>query len=226
MIPQEQLDQWQELCEKATAGKWVGIPIVRDDILVRVEVGHYVDGGFFTLAEVRTWEGPESDAAFIAEARQALPQLLAEVVRLNNREIGWNLAFARVSQENKRLREENERLKLDYIEAKNPGIDREEVRRKMIDLDLLETRLTTDAPSLVSVAEAASLLPGLVAECRRLRQQRDEAQEDRNKAEMRLGELVIGMERAVANRFHKYLSIGASAELAQGPAQIQAKPDS
>lgn len=77
------LEKLKELCAKATNRPWqYRIPAGRDMIFSVGELRGPV-------AEVRSWS-PGDDAAFIVAAREALPELIAEV---------------------ERLREENDRLK-------------------------------------------------------------------------------------------------------------------
>lgn len=71
-----QLDAWQALCDGATPGPWE--PTV---------MGGVLDADFCSIAFEHSEEGiapgfRDSDASFIAEARFAMPILIAEVRRL------------------------------------------------------------------------------------------------------------------------------------------------
>lgn len=84
MITPEDLAKWQELCTAATPGPWV---------YKTSEFGEYTDSGFreerivapegdFVLADACNLY--DTDAAFIAAAREAMPRLIAEVQRCHS----------------------------------------------------------------------------------------------------------------------------------------------
>lgn len=76
-IPDEQRERWRQLSEKIVSGEWTVVGPHRTRLVTEFAGGHY------TVARCAiTPDIPESmaraNAEFIAEARQAVPALLAE----------------------------------------------------------------------------------------------------------------------------------------------------
>lgn len=79
MITQRKLDEWRELADAATPGKW-GARLDVFAVMHPVFAGHRIaTRGAFDDAQAQV------DAAFIASAREAVPALLDEVARLAGR---------------------------------------------------------------------------------------------------------------------------------------------
>jgi hypothetical protein len=105
MITDEKLKRWRELTDAATPGPWVVIPDIRPDLVTEIWTqsgrGGYADEGEI-IREIHKHEGhiaelakkyiedgkigsASDDAEFLAAAREAMPALLDEVVRLRVR---------------------------------------------------------------------------------------------------------------------------------------------
>jgi hypothetical protein len=111
-----QLDEWEKLANAATSGPWQAMPY-SDSTYSSPDRWIKADGA--NIAD----EVPEADAAFIAAAREAIPELIAMVREKDTRADAWKdqalewevratAAEAEVERLKAKLREEeNTRLK-------------------------------------------------------------------------------------------------------------------
>ena len=116
MVTDEELKQWAELCEGATAGPWgadyfdniVSIAGVEDYATWR-DSEKASDHSAPFVVEPSGIE--ESDFAFIVEARTAMPRLIAEVERLQEDNCAFRDWYAVLRDENTALKAEVERMR-------------------------------------------------------------------------------------------------------------------
>jgi hypothetical protein len=79
MIPPERIAEWKALAVKATRGDWFHGPA--EDTRVMIRGG---DRCVTVCRHTAVSEQAINDAAFIAAARQAVPELIGEVERLRD----------------------------------------------------------------------------------------------------------------------------------------------